>query len=170
MQLTGENFVDAVCASAAIPPAFEPVWIDDATGKRCAYADGALTNNTPIRQAIDAGADHVTIVFMDCTATETRDYEIRNMADIGLVGNTVMQRRILDLDLKLLRRVNADVAGGLAPGKRAIDVRVIGPSVPLELSALDFGNQKAIDHAFEMGRGDGVAAAARTETMASTGR
>jgi len=158
--LCAENFVLAVCASAAIPPAFEPVWIDDRTGKRCAYADGALTNNTPIRQAIDAGATHVTIVLMDREGLQTQDHDIRNMADIGLVGNGVMQNRILDLDLKLLRRINEEVAAGLAPDKRFVDVRVIGPSAPLQLRALDFNDQGAIDRVFEMGRTDGTAAAA----------
>jgi hypothetical protein len=157
--LCAENFVLAVCASAAIPPAFEPVWIDDRTGKRCAYADGALTNNTPVRQAIDAGATHVTIVLMDREGLQTQDHDIRNVADIALVGNGIMQNRILDLDLKLLRRINEEVAAGLAPDKRFINVRVIGPSVPLQLRALDFNDQAAIDRVFEMGRADGMAAA-----------
>jgi NTE family protein len=164
------NFVHAVCASAAIPPAFEPVWIDDGAGKLCAYADGALTNNTPIRQAIDAGADHVTIVFMDRDGLDTEAHDIRTMADIAFMSNSVVQRRILDLDLKLLRRVNEEVMGGLAPEKRYIDVRIIGPSSPLQIRALDFEDQDAIDRTFAMGLADGAAAAATArETMAPSG-
>lgn len=51
--LTDENYLPATLASAALPVAFEPVWIEDADGSRCSFANGGIANNTRIRQAID---------------------------------------------------------------------------------------------------------------------
>ena len=156
--LTVTNYVGAVCASAALPPAFEPVWLEDVEAKLCAFADGFVASNTPIRQAIDGGATDLTVVFMDSAALRTGDRKVSNMADIVLTCSEVAQDRIIDLDLKLLRSINDRVMLGTAPGKRFINTRIIGPSVPLGLEAMDFDDQAIIDRVFALGVGDGEAA------------
>jgi len=49
-----------VLASMAIPGVFPPVWIDGA-----AYVDGGLSMNTPLKPAIQAGADVIHVVYLD---------------------------------------------------------------------------------------------------------
>lgn len=49
IELTPDNFVDAVIASSSIPIAFPPVQIDQEI-----YVDGGTGNNTPARNGVDA--------------------------------------------------------------------------------------------------------------------
>ncbi len=49
-----------VLASMAIPGIFPQVWIDGA-----AYVDGGLSMNTPLKPAIQAGADVIHVVYLD---------------------------------------------------------------------------------------------------------
>jgi len=156
--LTDANYIPAISASAALPPAFEPVWIEDASGTLCAFADGGIANNTPIRQAIDAGASDVTVIFMQHAALRGKNRPIATMADVFVAASDVALDRILELDLKLLRSVNESVLLGKAPGKRFINARVIGPSVPLQIEGLRFDDQASIDRVFDLGVHDGQAA------------
>jgi NTE family protein len=156
--LTDENYLPAILASAALPVAFEPVWIEDGDGTRCAFADGGIANNTPIRQAVDAGASDVTVIFMRHPALRDAHRPIANLADVFLAATDVSLDRILELDLKILRNINERVLLGRASTKRFVDVRVIGPSVPLPSEGFQFGDQASIDRMFELGVRDGKAA------------
>lgn len=53
--LSPTNLVAAICASASVPPAFSPVAITVEDGRRHVYGDACIANNSPVRQAIDAG-------------------------------------------------------------------------------------------------------------------
>jgi predicted acylesterase/phospholipase RssA len=156
--LTDDSYTSALLASAALPVAFEPVWIEDGDGMRCAFADGAIANNTPIRQAIDAGATELTVIFMRHPALREGYRPIANLADVFLAATEVTLDRMLELDLKILRSVNERVLLGRAATKRFVDVRVIGPSVPLPMEGFRFGDQAYIDRMFDLGVRDGQAA------------
>jgi CRP-like cAMP-binding protein/predicted acylesterase/phospholipase RssA len=155
VKLTRENSVSAILASAAIPLAFPKVQVPDDDGRLSEYIDGGIGNNTPIRQAIDAGADEITVVIADHIALRDRTHRTDDLGSIALVAQDIMQQQVLELDLKLTRRVNEGVLRGSAPGKRFVRIRTIGPSVPIPLPILGFANLETIDRAFEQGLVDG---------------
>ncbi|HMD02902.1 MAG TPA: patatin-like phospholipase family protein [Candidatus Baltobacteraceae bacterium] len=153
---TAENFRDAVRASAALPGALEPVSVATEAGTD-RFVDGGVAGTTPVGQAIEAGAGHVTVVFVD-PATEAR-MPSDNLVQIAWTSLGVTQQRLLALDLRAAEAVNAHVAKGWTDGKkRHVDLRTIRPADDLGLSLLDFGNQSAVDAAFERGMADGRSA------------
>ena len=149
-----------MCASAALPPVYEPVRIVCKDGVERQFSDGAFTNNAPIRQAIDAGATDITCVFVAPSRGIGSERGAESMMDIASVMLDANTERMLELDVKLTQRINAGVLAGLAPGKRYVSLRVIGPSLPLELPTLGFENQVEVNRLFELGFTDGRNAAA----------
>jgi CRP/FNR family cyclic AMP-dependent transcriptional regulator len=162
VRLVDENYVAAILASAAIPLAFPNVSLADRDGVVCDYIDGGVGNNTPIRQAIDAGADEITVVIADHIALRDRDHRMEDFGSIALVAQDVMQQQVLELDLKLTRRVNEAVLRGAAPGKRFVKIRTIGPSINIPLPILGFADLETIDRAFDQGLIDGRGACEAT--------
>ena len=155
VRLSRENYATSILASAAIPLAFPKVPIADGAGRISDYIDGGVGNNTPIRQAIDAGADEVTVVIADHVALRDRTHRTDDLGSIALVAQDILQQQVLELDLKLTRRVNEAVLRGSAPGKRFVRIRTIGPTVAIPLPILGFANLGTIDRAFEQGLIDG---------------
>jgi CRP-like cAMP-binding protein len=153
--LRADNYLPSILASAAIPLAFPKVPLADRDGVVCDYIDGGVGNNTPIRQAIDAGADEVTVVIADHLALRDREHRFDDLGSIALVAQDILQQQVLELDLKLTRRVNEAVRRGAAPGKRYVRVRTIGPSVAIPLPILGFADIATIDRAFDQGLIDG---------------
>jgi predicted acylesterase/phospholipase RssA len=153
--LTADNFIEALLAATAIPPAFVPVDISVGSGSTHRFADAAIANNSPLRQAIDAGADDVTLIYLEHSDVRYRNHRARNVVEIAALAQDIVSHRILELDLKLARAVNEAVRAGGYPGKRVVKIRTIGPSEPLHIGHLQFSDQKAIDHAFDQGYGDG---------------
>jgi CRP/FNR family cyclic AMP-dependent transcriptional regulator len=162
VELVAENYLSAILASAAIPLAFPKVPLADRDGVICDYMDGGIGNNTPIRQAIDAGADEITVVIADHIALRDRDHRIDDLGSIALVAQDIMQQQVLELDLKLTRRVNEAVLRGAAPGKRFVRIRTIGPSIAIPLPILGFADLATIDRAFDQGLVDGRGACEAT--------
>lgn len=158
--MTAANYCAAVCASAALPPVYEPVPIVCKDGIERQFADGAFTNNAPIRQAIDAGATEITCVFVAPSRPPGSEQRADSMMDIASAMLDANTERMLELDIKLTQRINENVAAGLAPGKRYVSLRVIGPSLPLDLPTLGFENQVEVDRLFQLGVSDGRSAAA----------
>jgi predicted acylesterase/phospholipase RssA len=168
--ITNANYVDAVCASAALPPAFEPVAIRCADGRTRIFADGGFTNNAPLRQAIDAGATEVTAIFVDPLAPCDVDHQVDTMAHIASLMLEANTNRMLELDLKLTAHINDDVMEGNAPGKRFVNIRIIRPQEPLALPLLNFEDGAEIRKLLELGRRDGERASlAVTPPAAATG-
>jgi predicted acylesterase/phospholipase RssA len=156
--LTASNFRDAVRASAAIPGAFAPVTAA-AGSQACEYVDGGVANNTPIGQAMDAGADDVLIIFMDPDDNTAKPQPIQNLAQIGFDCFGVMQQKILTSDLKTAQRVNQSVRAGdagLGSGgpRREVRLRAVRPKQPLPLSVLQFDRQDLVDQAYQQGLDD----------------
>ncbi len=154
------NYVDAVCASAALPPVYEPVPIRCADGVVRAFADGGFTNNAPIRQAIDAGATEVTAIFVAPSGARGDERQVGSMMELASIMLEANSERMLELELKLARRINDDVLAGTAPGKRFVSLRIIGPAGPIHLPTLGFDDQAEVDRLFELGYADGQAVAA----------
>lgn len=155
---TANNYAEAVRASAALPPGFEPVDIVCEDGLTRTFNDGALTNNTPIRQAIDAGATAVTIIMLSHAGLREHEHTVRSLGQIVGITLDASAERMLELDLKLARRINEEVYRGTDTTKRFIDIRVIAPTLPLHLGGMNFNDQAAIDRVFAQGRADGSVA------------
>ena len=155
-EITTANYVDAICASAALPPAFEPVTILCADGVERIFADGGFTNNAPIRQAIDAGATEVTAIFVDPTTTSDAEHDVDSIAHVASLMLEANTARMLELDLKLAVRINNDVRMGREPDKRYVDIRTIGPDGPITLPVLNFNDFSEIERLIERGRRDGA--------------
>ncbi len=153
--ITNANYVDVVRASAAIPGVFPPVTIETGPNAPAVFADGCVANNTPLRQAIDAGATRATVVFMHHDTLRYRDHNVRHAGDVVFACQDIADQRMLELDLKLARSINLAVMRGDAPGKRLVELRVIGPSVPLRIGAMKFNDQAAMDRAFDLGLNEG---------------
>jgi NTE family protein len=164
--LSESNYLDAVRASSAIPGAFPPVGIADEACAACEYVDGGVAGNTPINQAIHAGADDVTVIYVDRPDLRPPNWRIASIADVALISNDIMQQRTIDRDLRFAAAINEAVRANAAPGKRYVAIRTITPQAPLGLSVLDFDKQDLIDAAIEQGKRDAervLAAAAPTK-------
>jgi NTE family protein len=156
--LTAAIFRDAVRASAAIPFAFAPVQIQTGTAP-AGYVDGGVANNTPIGQAIDAGADDVTVIFMDPTPT-LQPQSISNLAQVGLGCFGIMQQRILNLDITNAQRVNRAIdagnggIGSAGVARRKVGLHFVRPKQPLPVTVLQFDRQDLIEQAYALGQAD----------------
>ncbi len=159
--LTDENYLSAICASSAMPGAFQPVSIKDDDGVTDRFVDGGITGNAPIRQAIDAGANEVTVVHMDRADLRPREQDPASITDIAIAIQDIRHQHMLELDLKHAASVNKAVLAGTAPDKRFVRIRVITPQAPLAVSIMAFDDQAAIDAALEHGQRDGERFAAR---------
>jgi NTE family protein len=152
--LSESNYLDAVRASSAIPGAFPPVGIADEACAACEYVDGGVAGTAPINVAIRAGADDVTVIYMNRPDLRPPNWRIASIADIALIGHDIMQQGMIDRDLRFAAAVNEAVRAHAAPGKRLIAIRTISPQAPLGLSVLDFDDQDRIDAAIEQGKRD----------------
>ncbi|MGA2393053.1 MAG: patatin-like phospholipase family protein [Candidatus Lustribacter sp.] len=157
-----EGFAEFVRASGAIPCAFSPVliaseWEDLAKCDEILhhYVDGAVTNNTPISQAIDAGARDITIVYVD-PPSPTEPQAVDNLSEILLGALSVMRQRILDLDYQTALRVNDAKHAGAenAAQKHSVRLRKFRPEKPLRASLIAFNDEGALEEAFETGVAD----------------
>ena len=149
--ITAANYVQVVQASTSIPGAFPPTDISPAADQIvCQYVDGGVANNTPLGMAIDAGADDITIVFMD-PAGSAAPQRVTSLPQIGSACFDVMQSKILEDDIKLAQRTNQAVAGGTTNGRKPVTLRAVRPSTPLAVTVLDFNDQQRMDEAFKAG-------------------
>ena len=148
-------FTEIIRASGAIPGAFEPVQLPIEETSPWAYVDGGVTNNTPIGQAIDAGADSITIVYVDPESGPAQQPSA-NLAEILMGCFSMMQQRILALDYQTALRVNDAVGAkaGDAEGKRIVKIRTFRPENALAPGIIDFNKQQLIDSAFAQGQAD----------------
>ena len=149
--VNADSYAEAVRASGAIPIAFPPVAIPALPAPQLGsqFVDGGVANNTPIGQAVDAGADDITVIFMDPKSDAPDNYPTGNLAQIASACYAVMAQTILQADFDLALRTNKAAAG--VPGKRVIALREIRPKAALPLTILDFDKQDLIDRAFALG-------------------
>ncbi len=109
--------VQAVAASAAIPGVFPPVVID---GR--ALMDGGVCNNTPISAAVAAGASPIYVLptGIACALHSPP----RSALGLALHSVTLLIQQRLQSDVERYER---------------IDLRVVPPLCPIDVSPLDFG-------------------------------
>lgn len=110
--MSDEDAVSILLASAAIPGFFPPRKVGETT-----YVDGGLVMNTPLRPAIDDGADEIHIVYLD--------------PDIAMMPLQKFQNTFDTLDrvlaVNLAFHINADIETAQQMN-RAIDIFAGGSS------------------------------------------
>lgn len=151
--LNGDNYAEAVRASGAIPIAFSPVTVPGLPAQQqgSQFVDGGVANNTPIGQAVHAGAERITVVFMDPATDGPDHYPSGNLVQVASACYAVMAQTILQADFDLALRTNNVAGMGKLPGKRVVQLREIRPTAALPLTILDFDKQDLIDRAFALG-------------------
>ena len=155
----GVSYAEAVRASGAIPIAFPPVAIPGLPAPQAGsqFVDGGVANNTPIGQAVHAGADRITVVFMDPATNGPDHYPSGNLIQVASACYAVMSQTILQSDFDLALRTNTIAEANTSAGKRVIELREIRPKAALPLTILDFDKQDLIDRAFALGLADAKA-------------
>jgi predicted acylesterase/phospholipase RssA len=136
-----------VYASAAVPGAFPPIpW------KGTWLVDGGTVANTPIRSCIKAGAEKITVIYLDdelpkpqVLACEVPTCEpIDQPKIVGVISKSIeaMMDRHFRRDLQAAELINAAVTAGTAdPKYRHVDIQIFKP--PHDLGdTLDFDRKK----------------------------
>jgi NTE family protein len=108
---------DHIRASAAIPILFPPVRLDGESPGCGWYVDGGTRLNTPIKPALDLGAERLVIIATDATSGEWPDRAEDDCPppDFGDGALHLLQGMLVDPlieDLRRLGTVNAFLAGG----------------------------------------------------------
>ncbi|HEX3468544.1 MAG TPA: patatin-like phospholipase family protein [Candidatus Elarobacter sp.] len=152
--ITEENYIDAICASAALPGAFEPVTVLCEDGRRRTFVDGAFTNNMPLRPAIDAGATEIIAISVDPLVSTDVENEVRHLRDVVTLALEAATSQMLQVDLELLQLRNDAMDKGEQPGKRHITLREVCPEAALPIDPLDFGEPGVIAELVSQGRRD----------------
>lgn len=140
-----ENLAKAIAASASFPPFFYPIKIEGEL-----FYEAGLREYTPIKTAIEAGADEIYVV-----CTEARDLPPIDTKKIKTFG--VLKRMIYTLaseviinDFDKVIKMNEKVKNGIVLDKKVIDAYLVNPKAELVEDALDF-NKKTIINLLEEG-------------------
>ncbi len=143
-----------VSASCAFPGAFLPVTLDEPGGKRVRYYDGGLTDNSPIKHALDEPS--VTRVFVIAPYPSVFEETSQDRHGFALVEHLtdILVNERLYRDLKEAREVNHALHALAAAlpdpsqhtaalralgwtGRRPIEIVELRPRVALSGTAFD---------------------------------
>jgi NTE family protein len=153
---TDDRAVDIVRASGAIPGFFPSVTIDGQP-----YVDGGIVLNTPLKPAIDAGANELHVVYLDpapgAVPLRAVGSTVDTMGRMFVASFAATMRR----DIDVARQTNRDVAAGHRghkPAHRQITIHLYHPKEDTggALGMLDFGRGRIVQLA-EQGYRDAVA-------------
>jgi NTE family protein len=127
--LTSGDALDAILASATIPGVLPPVKVDGRT-----LMDGGVVNNTPISNAIDAGATRIYVLPTGYACD--LQHPPRSAIGVTLQAISLLVQQRLITDVHELQD--------------HVDLRVLPPLCPLNISPADFSHAgELIDRARE---------------------
>lgn len=137
------DILTGIYASASVPGAFEPV-----SWKGTWLVDGGTVANTPIRSCIEAGAEKITIIYLNKDLPQPRimalDVPRRYPIPRPKLGQVIsgsiasMMDRHFHADLQRARDINEMVLAGMAdPKYRYVDIQIYKPDRDLG-DTLDF--------------------------------
>jgi NTE family protein len=120
--------VEHVRASAAIPILFPPVRIESPREARGWYYDGGTRLNTPLKPALDLGADRIVVVSTESIATPSTDDGRHDCEppDFGDGALHMLQGALVDPlveDLRMLGDVNTFFTGEAPAAQRYREAR-----------------------------------------------
>lgn len=120
-EFTDENGHAMILASAAVPGVFPAVPIQGEP-----YVDGGIFLNTPLKPAIDAGADVLHVIYMEAAVRDMQIEEYGGTLDVILRTRNIANAAIIEADLKNARRENSTLSAmeklgaGVRPGSREL--------------------------------------------------
>jgi NTE family protein len=121
--LTTGNALDAILASATIPGVLPPVKVGGRT-----LMDGGVVNNTPISNAIDAGATRIYVLPTGYAC------------DLQHVPRSAIGMSLQAISLLVQQRLITDVH----ELQHSVDLRVLPPLCPLNISPADFSHAREL--------------------------
>jgi NTE family protein len=121
--LTSGNALDAIIASASIPGVLPPVRIANQT-----LIDGGIVDNTPISNAIEAGASRIYVLPTGYACRLERPPRSALAITLQAISVLVQQRLIADVHAL----------------QSHADLRVIPPVCPLDVSPADFSHGREL--------------------------
>jgi len=113
---------DHILASCSIPVVYPWTRVGNAH-----YWDGAVMANTPLRLAVDAGADEVVVVLLSPIGERRIHVPRRPWEAIAVVLDLTLSATF-EHDLRQLARINRMVQAGLDPDHREVRCWVVAPS------------------------------------------
>lgn len=90
-----------ILASSAIPGFFSPV----EAGNQI-YVDGGVLLNTPLKPAIDAGAEVLHVIYMDPQISDIPLSDIQNTLETLYRIQTIEWAKVVNHDIAMVKRVN----------------------------------------------------------------
>ena len=135
-----DDIVRAILASAAFPIAFPPVGIGDRL-----EVDGAVRDFTPVKAAVNAGSNDVTIILTersDRLSTVSRD-QVSNSFQVTQRLLRIIFHEIVQNDIHQCQKINRLLDRGMLSSKcgyHQVKLTVIQPSKPLG-GPLEFGRE-----------------------------
>ena len=137
----------ALLASSSIPLVFPPVKIDGHL-----YVDGGVTDNYPLKSAIQNGAEKIYIVI---------NFRPENLSKRRIRNNLAMALRVMDAaqydnllaDVEHVRQINEMDPEGKY---KFLEIITIQPSRSLEMNPLEFNNSFKLNRAIDLGFHDTI--------------
>lgn len=147
---TTQELVDVLMATSAVPVAFPPRQIHG----HGLWVDGGLVKNTPLRAAIESGAEEIFMVLLHPDSVNVCPANmwqlIARLLDIVLDASAQKELELAQLYQRLIAE-GAEEAAGMRP----IDIHVIQPRRPVDINLLDIDPERSkqlIRHGYDDAR------------------
>lgn len=132
-----DSFVDGVLASSAFPAGLKPISIDGEL-----YTDGGVKHITPLKEAIDLGADEIDVILCSPAMT-TAPYDNNSTTlKLALRAIDLMSDEIIDADLKIAKMYNKISQLDSDSGKKFVTMNIARPDADLVDDSLEFDPAK----------------------------
>ena len=152
-----EITVQHILASCSIPVVYPWTKIDDAV-----FWDGAVMANTPLRPAIDEGAEEIYVVLLSPVGAREMPAPPRLLEAAAYVLDLALLASF-EADQKQIEKVNRRVAEGRdASGHHAVRLHIIAPSENIPAAWILSYNEKQAEHLIKLGYEDAKKALAET--------
>lgn len=139
----------AVLASSAFPAMLCPVKLDDEL-----WTDGGVRDVTPIKAAIDLGAEKIDVVMCSPKDNDgTMDDDSPSTITVAKRSISILSDEVLENDIRVANLISELALVGRMKDKKQIQIRVLRPSVPLPGDSLDF-DREDLDKKIEIGYDD----------------
>ena len=147
-----KEIIDGVLASSSFPGFLNPIKINDEL-----WSDGGLRNVTPLKTAIDLGADKIDVILPTVPGIFSKLDKKPNSIDTLKRTLSILVDEVIIGDIKqalLINNLVSSSARFMVPDKRYVYVNVIQPSKALMVDPLDF-SPDTTKKLFKLGYSDG---------------
>lgn len=147
---THPNIVEAVLASSAFPAMLCPIEIDGEL-----WIDGGVRNITPLKAAIELGADVIDVIMTSPRHGVTEFSEKPNAIDVALRSIDFMSDEVVETDIRLAQLYNELLGVKPIEGRRKIQIQILRPSQIMGAPSLEFDHDEIL-RMIELGYNDAV--------------